>query len=122
MRTFLEEFGNVWGAPRLVDTHEALDHSDIDLSAALLLAITQGLVGLSVNVSVADTDLYLSDMDITVASSSVLPPTWKQVVLRGVGNSRRDYTVWNRILFPTGASNPTGADLSPWSVESIALR
>lgn len=111
---------NIWGSINLVMSPTELNHADEDLSASMLLAIGYGMANININTVVSDTSLYSSEVEISVASSSILPPTWMRLIIKGVGKTRRDYSVWNRIMFSNG-TNANSTNYTPWSVDNISM-
>lgn len=76
--------------------------NDLVLVSVFLLMIVQSLGGLRIAGGVTETRFLYEEMRIKTTRSGVLPPTWRQMRLEGLGyNAKTSAIVTNQMFYPT---------------------
>jgi hypothetical protein len=119
---FLESLTELaWGNLVEGDTHV----NDPNLSAMLVVAVAQGLGGLTITGGVSETRFRYQAFGLRAASGAVLPPAWKSLQIAAAGGT----TTVNRLLYASGGGLTPGAVgplnamppsmVSPWSLNAL---
>jgi hypothetical protein len=119
---FLDGHMHPWGDLRHASTASG---ADLGLSAQLLLVFLQGLGGVQVQGGVTETRFYYASLGVNANASAVLPSTWQQLVIHGLGAQQDDLILFNRASASGGGSwNPGNLGpppvLVPWSVSALS--
>jgi hypothetical protein len=92
--------------------------NDLNLSALLVLAVAQGLAGISLTGGVTETRFYYMEMGVVAAFSAALPMSWERLFVRGVGPAQKDFSVLNHLLYPSARMGDVSM-IVPWSVAAL---
>ena len=122
---FLDRHMHPWGDLRHASAVSAASGADLGLSAQLLLVFLQGLGGVQVQGGVTETRFYYASLGVNANASAVLPSTWQQLVIHGLGAQQDDLILFNRASASGGGSwNPGNLGpppvLVPWSVSALS--
>lgn len=75
--------------------------NDISISAAFLLNLITSIGGLSICGGISSSRYYYSPYEIKSKHGNVLPPTWKNMTIKGVGSSKSTVKVTNSMYHPS---------------------
>lgn len=105
-------FGNLATIP--------LSPNDLGLSAHFLLMFMHGLCGVVVSGGIGERGNMYAPLGLCLRNACVAPPSWEQVILRGVGSDRIDSIMMNRTLFSSRSGIISSSpDIVPWSTDFI---
>jgi hypothetical protein len=75
--------------------------NDISISAAFLLNLITSIGGLSICGGISSARYYYSPYEIKAKHGNVLPATWKNMTIKGVGISKSTIKVTNSMYHPS---------------------
>jgi hypothetical protein len=94
--------------------------NDLNLSAALVLAVLQGIAGVRVVGGVTETRFYYAEMGLVLGGgSAAMPSTWERLIVKGLGPSQLDYVVLNSVLYPDASPGGGAGNTVPWSTDFL---
>lgn len=74
--------------------------NDLVLAGMYLLMIIQSLGGLKIAGGITETRFLYEDMRIKVNRAGILPRTWRQLRIEGIGSTKATSVVINKVLYP----------------------
>lgn len=100
LNAVLSDATPVWGNLRRFGVSSPRSYNDVTLSALLLLVIVLGCAGVDIKGGVAESRFYYEMFKVDALNYSILPRTWKQVLVGGFGPTRRTAQVVNALTYP----------------------
>jgi hypothetical protein len=76
------------------------EYNDIGVSSLFLLTLLTSVGGLRVNGGITEMRFYYEDMGIVANTANVMPKTWKQMTITGVGSAQKSYDIVNQLYYP----------------------